>query len=124
MCLSSPKAHALDKTYRNAVSAISIKFDESVFGLAAKQREPISIPDLTEGPDYPLKDITLAAGFKSILVVPLIGQDETLGALVLQRSESQGFHGKYYRAHSDRCRPVGARNEQRAAVSRSRAKGA
>ena len=85
------EAHALDETYRNAVSAISIKFDESVFGLAARQQKPISIPDLTEGPDYPLKDITLAAGFKSILVVPLIGQDETLGALVLQRREAKDF---------------------------------
>lgn len=36
-------------------------------------------------PDCPLKGLPLVAGIHSILVVPLAGQDEVLGALVVQR---------------------------------------
>lgn len=85
------KAHAFDETYLSAVRATSVKFDESTLGLSAAQRKPIAIPDLSQSPDYPLKEITLAAGFKSILVVPLLGQDGTLGALVLQRRVAKEF---------------------------------
>ena len=40
---------------------------------------------------YPLRGATLAAGFNSVLVVPLAGQREVLGALVLQRKTSGDF---------------------------------
>ena len=85
------EAQSLDEAYRSAVGAISIKFDGSILGLSAEQQKPISIPDLENGPNYALKDITLAAGFKSMLVVPLLGQDEILGALVLQRRTAEDF---------------------------------
>lgn len=95
------EAHALDETYKDAIRAISIKFDESVFGLAAKEKTPVSIPDITEGPDYPLKDITLAAGFKSLLVVPLVGQDETLERWYCNAATPRILQ----RIPSDSCRP-------------------
>ena len=85
------ESHGLDEAYRDAIRGISIELDESVLGISAKQQETISIPDLSSSPDYPLKDITLAAGFKSVLIVPLIRQDEILGALVLQRYRGGDF---------------------------------
>ena len=85
------ESHALDETYRNAICGINIRADESALGIATKRRETISIPDLSSAPDYPLKDITLAAGFKSVLVVPLLRQDEIFGALVLQRHSAGDF---------------------------------
>jgi signal transduction histidine kinase len=60
-------------------------------GMSATSRQPICIPDLSIAPDYPLRDITLSAGFKSVLIVPLLGQDEILGALVLQRHTAGDF---------------------------------
>ncbi len=85
------EAHALDKSFQNAVRATRIKLDESVLGLSAKSRKAICIPDLSTAPNYPLRDLTLAAGFKSVLVVPLLAQDGILGALVLQRHASGDF---------------------------------
>ena len=79
------EAHELDPALQNAIRAVRIKLEDSVLGLAAKQREPIGIPDLASAPDFPLRDITLSAGFHSLLVVPLVGQNDILGALVLQR---------------------------------------
>jgi adenylate cyclase len=71
------EAYALDPAFQDSVRGTRIGLDESVLGLAAKQREPICVPDLARAPNYPLRDITLAAGFHSVLVVPLLGQDES-----------------------------------------------
>src|SRR5262249_12716186 len=85
------EACALDASYQDAVRAILIRSNDSVMGVSAKQREPICIPDLADAPDYALRDLTLSAGFHSLLVVPLLGQDEILGALVLQRRAAGDF---------------------------------
>jgi signal transduction histidine kinase len=77
--------HALAPSFQDVVRAIRIRLDESALGLSAKQRRPICLPDLSTAPDYPLRDLTLSAGFHSVLIVPLLGPEEVLGALVLQR---------------------------------------
>src|SRR5262249_55319686 len=46
---------------------------------------------LAKAPQFPLKDVTLEAGFHSVLVVPLIGPDDILGALVVQRRATGDF---------------------------------
>ena len=77
--------HALAPSFQDAVRAIRIRLDESALGLSAKQRQPICLPDLSTAPNYSLRDLTLSAGFHSVLIVPLVGPEEVLGALVLQR---------------------------------------
>jgi signal transduction histidine kinase len=78
------EAHALEQRFQDAIRSARIKLD-STLGLASKERHAIAIPDLRHAPDFPLRDATLAAGFHSILVVPLLAQDEIMGALVVQR---------------------------------------
>ena len=85
------EAHALDQSFQNAVRATDIKLDESILGLSAKQGQPLSIPDLKGAPHYPLRDVTLEAGFNSVLVVPLLAQEEILGGLVLHRRATGEF---------------------------------
>jgi len=85
------EACALDASFQDAVRAIRIGSHDSVMGESARQREPICIPDLADAPDYALRDLTLSAGFRSLLVVPLLGPDEILGALVLQRRAAGDF---------------------------------
>ncbi len=85
------EAHGLDPSLVEAIRALRIGRDESQLGEAAKKREPIVIPDLAERPNYPLRDLTLAAGFQSALVVPLVGAEGILGALVVQRRASGAF---------------------------------
>ncbi len=89
--LELAEAYELDPSLQQVIRATPLKLEHSLLGLAAKQREPISIPDLTNAPNYPLRDPTLAAGFHSLLVVPLIAQDEILGSLVLQRRAAGEF---------------------------------
>ena len=54
-------------------------------GIAIANRTPLQIPDLRERPPNPLRDQAVAAGFRSVLIVPLVGADRVLGATVLQR---------------------------------------
>ena len=84
-------ASGLKLTCLDAIKAVRIGKDDPVFGLAAAGREAISIPDVANAADYPLRNATLAAGFNSVLVVPLANQQEVLGALVLQRKTSGDF---------------------------------
>src|SRR3954464_423694 len=63
----------------------------SPLGDAAARGEPISIPQLGKTPEHPLRDITMSAGYASVLVVPLVDQKGTLGALVVLRHPSGAF---------------------------------
>ena len=85
------EAHALDQSFQDKVRATRITLDESALGLSAKQRGPVSIPDLSKAPNFSLKESVLSAGFNSVLIVPLFAQDDILGALVLQRRETGDF---------------------------------
>ncbi len=85
------EAHGVEQAFRDAIRAVEIKRDASAMGFSAQKREPICIADLTAAPNYPLKDVTLRAGFHSVLVVPLLTQDECLGALVVQRRATGDF---------------------------------
>ena len=41
--------------------------------------------NLDAGRDHPLRDVAVAAGFHSVLVVPLVDQQGVLGSLVVLR---------------------------------------
>jgi signal transduction histidine kinase len=77
-------AHGLDQELQDTIRSARIRLDESVLGLASKAGHAIAIPDLRDTPDFPLRDRVLAAGFHSVLVVPLLAQDKILGALMVQ----------------------------------------
>jgi class 3 adenylate cyclase/HAMP domain-containing protein len=85
------EASGLDHSSVEAIKAVPIASDDPVFGHAASEREAISIPDVASSADYPLRAAALAAGFNSVLVVPLVGQEEVLGALILQRKTAGEF---------------------------------
>src|SRR5712672_249564 len=83
------EAIGIDKNAEGAHQAI----DEgaSVLGEAAKGGEPIAIPDLAAASDHLLRDVAVAAGFYSVLVVPLVDQKGILGSLVVLRSSAGEF---------------------------------
>jgi GAF domain-containing protein/HPt (histidine-containing phosphotransfer) domain-containing protein/ActR/RegA family two-component response regulator len=58
---------------------------------AASERAPVQLADLAARPSAPLRDLSLAAGFRAALIVPLVGQERILGALVLQRRTAGEF---------------------------------
>jgi class 3 adenylate cyclase/HAMP domain-containing protein len=83
------EADGIDKSADGA--HVTIDEGTSLLGEAARSGEPIALSDLDEGSDQPLRDVAVNAGFQSVLVVPLVDQQGTLGSLVVLRRASGEF---------------------------------
>jgi class 3 adenylate cyclase/HAMP domain-containing protein len=83
------EAIGIDKSAERA--RLAIDADGSVLGDAAAAGEPVAIPDLADAADHPLRDVAIAAGFHSVLVVPLVDQKGILGSLVVLRKTAGEF---------------------------------
>lgn len=70
---------------------VTIDEGENILSDAASGGEPIAIADLDRTFGQPLRDAAIEAGFHSVLVVPLLDQQGTLGALVVLRRASGEF---------------------------------
>jgi signal transduction histidine kinase/dihydroneopterin aldolase len=80
-----------DEALQDSVGDLRVAEAETAMGEAAARRTPIQIVDLAARPSAPLRDASLAAGFHSALIVPLVGAERTLGAIVLMRREAGEF---------------------------------
>jgi GAF domain-containing protein/sensor histidine kinase YesM len=74
-----------DEALARAVGDLRIAEADTAMGEAAARRAPMQVADLAERPRAPLRDASLGVGFRSVLIVPLVGPERILGALVLQR---------------------------------------
>ena len=63
----------------------------ALIGQCAERREAVQIDDLTKAPPHPLFDLHLQAGVRALLAVPLVHQDELIGALVVRRKRVGAF---------------------------------
>jgi two-component system, NtrC family, sensor kinase len=80
------------------VSLASVPITEnSTAGLAVIGREPVHVHDLlsTDGDRFPhAQELASMHGERTILSVPLLREDESIGAIVLRRTEMQPFSSK------------------------------
>ena len=58
---------------------------------AASVRGPLQVPDLRQEPASPVLELILRAGYRSLLVVPLLSRDTIVGALVVRRRDTGTF---------------------------------
>jgi GAF domain-containing protein len=79
------EAVGYDQTIAQRVRDVSVTEDVTALGEAMASRAPVQIPDLRERAGNPLRDAALAAGYRSVLIVPLVGANRIFGAIVLQR---------------------------------------
>jgi class 3 adenylate cyclase/HAMP domain-containing protein len=70
---------------------LAIDQEGSLLGEAASSGQPVAISDLANASDIMLKDVAIAAGFHSVLVVPLVDQTGILGSLVILRKNTGEF---------------------------------
>jgi signal transduction histidine kinase len=68
-----------------------IHIGETAIGKAVEQRIPIQIPDIQDDPNSAVLDIIVRAGFRALLIVPLLSADRTVGALVVRRKQPGEF---------------------------------
>jgi signal transduction histidine kinase len=69
----------------HALTQQHIGLEESNVARALAQREPVQIADLREQPASAVNEIILGAGFRALLVAPLIRGQDVVGLLVVRR---------------------------------------
>jgi len=83
--------HGMSHELIEAIASRQPDLGDTTIGEAAERRKPIQIANLSAEPQSPLLDIILAAGFRALLVMPLLRPDRVLGALVVRRREAGVF---------------------------------
>ena len=69
-----------------AISGIAVD-DNAAVSRASTEREAVQIPDMLDTPPSALRTAILSAGFRAILVVPLLRPDQFVGVLVIRRKQ-------------------------------------
>jgi two-component system, NtrC family, sensor kinase len=72
-----------------ALRASPLRKGEGLMGRAAKMREPIQIPDITQPGAYrsSVRNTLIRFGYRALLAVPLLREDQIIGSLSLTRKE-------------------------------------
>jgi signal transduction histidine kinase len=81
----------LEEDFSEQIQSLRILEAETVMGAAIRQRMPIAVTRIDDLPQWPLRDAARAAGFRSILVIPLVRAERVFGTLVLLRREEAAF---------------------------------
>jgi signal transduction histidine kinase/CheY-like chemotaxis protein len=83
--------HGMSETMIAAITQRGVGFDEATVAQAMAQRAPVQVADLREVPVSPVTEIVLGAGYRALLVVPLLSPDGIVGMLVVRRREPGAF---------------------------------
>ena len=86
----------------------------SVSGRAILTGAVAHIPDVLEDRDYSLSEGPKIAGYRALLGVPLLRQDEVIGVFSVRAPNAGPVHGTSDRAGADLRRPGGDRDRERA----------
>jgi signal transduction histidine kinase/putative methionine-R-sulfoxide reductase with GAF domain len=70
---------------------LDITARETGLGEAIAKQQPLQIPDIIKRASNPLRDAALEVGLRAALIVPLLGSEGPLGALLLQRRRTGEF---------------------------------
>jgi signal transduction histidine kinase len=82
--------HGMDEAMITAIRDRRIGAGETAIGKAAAERSSIQIPDVPKESPLVL-DIIVRAGYRSVLIVPLLRPDQIVGALVVRRKAPGEF---------------------------------
>jgi signal transduction histidine kinase/CHASE3 domain sensor protein len=74
-----------------AVRGQPMRLGDTLVGQCAERREAVQIDDLTKAPPHLLYDLHSRAGVRALLAVPLVHQQELIGALVVRRKRVGAF---------------------------------
>jgi signal transduction histidine kinase len=85
--------HNDDAEFVGALRAARLRKGEGLMGHAAEMREPVQIPDITQPGAYQssLRDILIRFGYRALLSVPLLREDEIIGSLSFNRKTPGEF---------------------------------
>jgi signal transduction histidine kinase len=69
-----------------------IRFGEGIVGKAAETREPVQVPDIQEkGYQTRYRELLIRLGYRAILAVPLVREENVIGAIMVSRKAPGSF---------------------------------
>jgi signal transduction histidine kinase/HAMP domain-containing protein len=76
-----------------ALRAARLVYGEGAAGRAVATRAPVQVPDVTDTDAYSsrVREAVVRSGYRSLLAVPLVSEDEVVGALVINRRTPGAF---------------------------------
>jgi GAF domain-containing protein len=77
--------YGMDQELIDALTQQTIGMSEPYVAAVFAEREPLQVPDLQEGAPSPVNKVILRAGFRAVLVAPLIRGEDIVGLLVVRR---------------------------------------
>jgi signal transduction histidine kinase len=83
-------AHRMDEELVEAFRAAPLRLGEGAVGRAAVNRAPVQVPDILDEREYGatrIRPILARLGYRSLLAVPLLREERTVGGLVVWRRE-------------------------------------
>jgi len=85
--------HNDDADFVEALRATPLRKGEGLMGRAANMREPIQIPDITQPGAYrsSVRDTLMRFGYRALLSVPLLREDQIIGSLSFNRKAPGEF---------------------------------
>ena len=83
--------YGMDQELIDTLTRQRIGLDETTVAQALARREPVQIADLKQQPSSALYEIILRAGFRAVLVAPLMRGEEVVGLLVVRRRTPGAF---------------------------------
>ena len=107
--------YGMDQALIDSLTQRRISLDNPNFAQALAQPEPVQIADLKEQPTSAVNEIILRAGFRALLVAPLVCGDDVVGMLVVRRRSPGGFARRF---DQDFRGSIGGSNRERAIVSK------
>jgi len=85
--------HNYDAEFVQALRGAPLRKGEGLMGRAAEMREPIQIPDITQPGAYQssVRDTLIRFGYRALLAVPLLRDDQIIGSLSFNRKTPGEF---------------------------------
>jgi signal transduction histidine kinase len=83
--------YGMDEAMIAQIRERGIRIGETAIGLAAERGLPIQIPDVENDRSSLVLDVIVRAGFRALLIVPLLGAHGIVGALVVRRKAPGEF---------------------------------
>ncbi len=83
--------YGMDDTIIAELRNRHLQIGDSAIGEAARRGGPIQIADVENDPSALVLDVIVRAGFRALLVVPLLAPDRIVGALVVRRRKPGEF---------------------------------
>jgi signal transduction histidine kinase len=83
--------YGMDQATIAALKKLRIRIDSPGPAAAIAKREPVQVPDLRNEPPDPVNRTILCAGYRALLVAPLLRADSIVGMLVVRRKEPRRF---------------------------------